>query len=226
MCNEEEDSLPINREQLTALRVAVIASNVACEFWVWLNSGGKNKPNKPLINSEQYFWDEIFTSAFDNNETDGDISVKKIGILIDGSVSESNQAPFALLQVMNVIVDYSVQAFKAVDIGKNKLAWTYASDASYWSGILRASQSFKAEPSPLAINALNAALARLAGDPKQKALKEIDILYSEQKSQFKRRGYTAKFVRDMHDKYPVIEDQKTIARRVAKLNKKNESIPR
>lgn len=71
-----------------------------------------------------------------------------------------------------------------------------------------------------------AARARLARDPKQSALKEIENLYKNQKSQFKRYGYTAQFVRDMHAKYPIITDSKTIEKLVARLNKENEEIPR
>jgi len=74
--------------------------------------------------------------------------------------------------------------------------------------------------------AYRGALAKMENDPKQKALKEIRIHYDENKAQFKRRGFTAQFVRDMHDKYPIIKEQKTIANLVAKLNKSNELIPR
>lgn len=66
---------------------------------------------------------------------------------------------------------------------------------------------------------------RLEKDPKQKALRDIEHGYQNQKTQFKRRGFTAQFIRDMHIKYPIITDQKTIAKLVAKLNKENEHIP-
>lgn len=76
------------------------------------------------------------------------------------------------------------------------------------------------------LTARKAVTARLAKDPKQMALTEIQSHYQNVKSQFKRRGYTAQFVRDMHNKYPVITDQKTIANLVAELNKANDLIPR
>lgn len=66
---------------------------------------------------------------------------------------------------------------------------------------------------------------RLAKDPIQLAKKEIVKEYETVKSQFKRRGFSAQFVRDMKAKYLIIVDIKTIERLVAKLNKENELIP-
>lgn len=66
----------------------------------------------------------------------------------------------------------------------------------------------------------------LEKDPKQKALKEIETEYEAAKSQFKRRGYSAQFAREMQIKYPVITDIKTIERKATKLNKENQFIPR
>lgn len=62
-------------------------------------------------------------------------------------------------------------------------------------------------------------------DPRQLAKKEIEKDYDSVKSQFKRRGYSAIFIREMHQKYPEITDIKTIERLVTKLNKSNELIP-
>jgi hypothetical protein len=55
--------------------------------------------------------------------------------------------------------------------------------------------------------------------------KEIIDCYESRKFNFKRRGYTAAFVREMHDKYPIITSIKTIEKLVTSLNKKNEQIP-
>ena len=74
--------------------------------------------------------------------------------------------------------------------------------------------------------ALFKAMIQLENDPKQKALNEISKHYQADKSQFKRRGYSAQFVREMHGKYPVITSIKTIENLVAKLNKENSLIPR
>ena len=68
-------------------------------------------------------------------------------------------------------------------------------------------------------------LIKLANDPVQKAKKEIEVHYQSVKTQFKRHGYGARFIRDMHAKYPVIVDSDTIKRLVTRLNKSNEHIP-
>lgn len=73
--------------------------------------------------------------------------------------------------------------------------------------------------------ARKAALTKLKNDPKQLALKEIKLHYHENKKQFKRRGYTAQFIREMHAKYPIIESQKTIENLVSVLNRENDDIP-
>ncbi|MFW5431255.1 MAG: hypothetical protein ACKE5M_04160 [Methylophilaceae bacterium] len=66
---------------------------------------------------------------------------------------------------------------------------------------------------------------RLKKDPVQLALKEIEKIYITKKAQFRRRGFSAQFIRDMADKYPVIKDLKTIGKLVSKLNKANDKIP-
>lgn len=65
------------------------------------------------------------------------------------------------------------------------------------------------------------ALLRLANDPKQKALDEIKSQYEVVKHQFRRRGFSAQFVKNMAERYQIIESPKTIERLVAKLNKIN-----
>lgn len=70
-------------------------------------------------------------------------------------------------------------------------------------------------------HAKNAVRKKLKNDPKQKALKEIQLHYDSKKNHFKRRGYSAQFVKEMGAKYPIIESIKTIERLVAKLNKIN-----
>lgn len=58
------------------------------------------------------------------------------------------------------------------------------------------------------------------------AKERIKEIYEVNKAQFKRRGYTAQFIREMHDKYPEITAIKTIENLVSALNKNNELIPR
>ncbi len=73
---------------------------------------------------------------------------------------------------------------------------------------------------------INAVNAKIAKDPKTKALKAIEEKYIERQSEFKRYGYSAQFKREMAENYPVITDIKTIERLITKLNKENKLIPR
>ena len=83
-----------------------------------------------------------------------------------------------------------------------------------------------AQQNAISKKAQESAYRRLANDPKQKALAEIKVAYESDKTQFKRRGFSAQFIREMHSKYPIIESQKTIENLVSALNKENEYIPR
>lgn len=66
--------------------------------------------------------------------------------------------------------------------------------------------------------------ARAAKDPRTQALNEIEKEYRLRAGQFKRRGYQAAFTREMHAKYPIIEDPKSITTRITELNKQKVSI--
>ncbi len=61
---------------------------------------------------------------------------------------------------------------------------------------------------------------RLENDPKQLAKKQIENDFLIVQKQFKRRGYTAQFVKEMGAKYLIFESYKTIENLVAKLKKK------
>lgn len=106
------------------------------------------------------------------------------------------------------------------DVGEQLLEMLAKGNNVVADGLLRSQNYQKTK------QARNAALARLRGDPKQKALLEIEQKYQAVKSSFKRHGYTAQFARDMHVKYPIFEDIRTIQNLVAKLNKSNELIPK
>lgn len=80
-------------------------------------------------------------------------------------------------------------------------------------------ESYFARKNDRSVNARKAANARLASDPKQLALKEIEKEFNASKYPFNKRGYTAKFVKEMAEKYTVIKDSKSIANLVAKLKK-------
>lgn len=94
---------------------------------------------------------------------------------------------------------------------------------NYWDliGLMQ-----RASKHALSAAAREKAYKRLENDPKQHALDEILNHYEAQKHQFKRRGYSAQFVRDMNAKYPIITSIKTIEKLVATLNKENDAIPR
>lgn len=72
--------------------------------------------------------------------------------------------------------------------------------------------------------ASRAGKARAAKDPRTQALNEIEKEYWLREVQFKRSGYQAVFTREMHAKYPIIEDVKSITTRITKLNKQKISI--
>jgi len=71
-----------------------------------------------------------------------------------------------------------------------------------------------------------AAKKGLENNSVQIALRKIEDEYQSVKTQFKRYGYTAEFIRRMHALFPVIQSQKTIENLVTKLNRKNKDLPR
>ena len=60
--------------------------------------------------------------------------------------------------------------------------------------------------------------------PATLALKKVEIDYKVEQAKFSNRGHRADFVRRMADKYPVIQDIKTIENLVDKLKLKNPHI--
>lgn len=64
-----------------------------------------------------------------------------------------------------------------------------------------------------------AANARIAKDPKQLKLLAIEKEFINCNYPFQKRGYKAKFAREMHNKYPEIESIKTIEKLITKLAK-------
>ena len=104
--------------------------------------------------------------------------------------------------------DYVAEALDAFRLAQGNIMWRYGAE-------------FKEEE--IFESRSNAAKRGIESAPKQMALKEIKGHYEASKHQFKRRGYTAQFVKDMSIRYPVIESQKTIENLVAKLKKDNKS---
>lgn len=154
---ENEEKLHrTSRELRTPITEAAAALNVAWTFFVEVTERIKAENpdgvSSDLSDPNSYFIERIFSSAFDDPNTDGDASADRIGLDLEGQKSDT--APFALIQVMETIVAYVAQAFKAAEKdadGENfdhaqKLAWSYAIDATYWSGILKAEWGYKQFP--------------------------------------------------------------------------------
>jgi hypothetical protein len=207
--NDGEDYLPpLKREFRNPYNVAAQALGPAYDFWLWLY---KKVPNPKIENPEEYFWDEFFGKTFNDPSTDGDQAVEKLGTLsVDGFAAEEGKAPFALLEVMGIIVDYAVQAMTSEKNGNHEIAWSYASDAQYWAGILRANLAEKSEPSQLSSNAIKAALKRWELDPKRLEKNFVyDCWLSWQESKGRYSGKAA-FARDMLSKCEHLTSQAKI----------------
>jgi hypothetical protein len=144
MSNEITGRVP--RNMRTPITEAGEALCAACGFWVdvvaKLMADNPNHDYGELADPEKYFASKILGEAWDSSETSGDKSVDEIGLSLDGK-RDPDRASFALLQVMSTIVAYSVQAMKAEKDGRHEEAWTYASDAKYWVGILKAAWAEK-----------------------------------------------------------------------------------
>ena len=121
---------------------------------------------------------------------------------------------------------YCVQAmreYKANDDQPTNLAWAYTLEANTWHHFLKNIVTSDKEMKEILSNrASQAAKARYAKDPKQKCIKEIEEKFIKDKGKFERRGYGAKFVKEMGEQYPEIESYKTIEKLVTKLKKKNQ----
>ena len=126
----------------------------------------------------------------------------------------------------NQLISFAARCMAREHIAVTKLKEQYpeAYDAEYQDAIKEfSSQAIKVSKSEAAKKSIQ---KKLENDPKQKWLKEIEKHYEAVKNQFKRRGYSAQFIREMSARYPKIDSQKTIQNLVTKLNKKNELIPR
>lgn len=180
-----------------------------------------------------FFVDEFITEKIISLDADGDKLNDELVVLADRFI-EGNETKIEkeklreliLICFIKIPIEFSIQAIQAESNNQIHLAWTYVLDASYWIGMLKAREIFQGGQGALSANGLKGAITRLASCPKQLALKEIKVHYEANKHQFKRRGFTAQFIREMHDKYPEITAIKTIENLVAALNKDNELIPR
>ena len=133
----------VPRELRTPITEAILALALAWE--VWVERIGKlmaDNPESDCWDPKSFFLSRILREAWDDPATNGDEAVKEIGLSLDGK-RDPVSAPWALLQTMFAVVDYAVQAIKAEDADKHDEAWTYAAEAQYWAGILRAAWAAK-----------------------------------------------------------------------------------
>lgn len=142
----------MKREERTPTTEATTALNVAWDYWVDLaerirasNPSCDLSKKLGLADPDGFFADKIFGETWDSPETDGDRSGDEFIEL----TATADTLPFALIYVMGIVVEYSVQAIKADQDGHRELAWTYAIDAAYWAGLLMGAWSTKASaPNP------------------------------------------------------------------------------
>ncbi|WP_155635493.1 hypothetical protein [Burkholderia cepacia] len=122
---------PVPREMRTPITDAGSVISEACDIFVrGLGSLIENNGEDP----EEHFFDNIFKKIWDDEETDGDRQERDFFDEFEKNPDEVSK--FAMLHAILIAVSYSVQAMKA---DKNSaLAWSYASSANYWCGILKA----------------------------------------------------------------------------------------
>ena len=120
---------------------------------------------------------------------------------------------------------YCVQAMKEYEANNhcpNNLAWAYITEANFWRYALRSVNLTREEMiGILRKNASRDARARHAQDPKQRSLREIKKKVIQNRKKFNKRGYGAKFIREMAEKYPEIESYKTFENLIARVKKEH-----
>lgn len=168
-----------------------------------------------------------------NFDVDGDFLANQLDKLIEEYFNESltktekeKLCEVIYINLIKIPIAFAIQAIQADSNNQTNEAWLYSLDAAYWTGMLKGREISPSVDKVLSLNGLKGATAKLASCPKQYALNQIKFDYEANKSQFKRRGFSAQFIRNMHTKYPIITSIKTIENLVAALNKDNELIPR
>lgn len=126
---------PVPRHLRTPITEAGSSISAACDWWIDLCAD--IKPEN-MSDPEDFFFETALKAAWDNPEENGQNHVDELMEDVEGS-----ECKFALLHVMNAVVAFSVQAMKAEQDGRHNEAWTYAADARYWEGILKAAWADK-----------------------------------------------------------------------------------
>jgi len=214
-CNQDIDEIYEQPERNTRTPITEAASALwgACRFFVWVVMK-TNAEKKSKEDYEKSFFEDYFGEYFDNPDIDGDLAVTKIGTIhkeLDWDC-EDGKAPFALLEVMDVIVQYAVQAMRAQKNDDYNLAWSYATDAQYWWGILNSEFNRRQEPSAMSLNAIKAVKAKLAKDPKQIAKSQVKECWVEWQNKPTNYRNKSKFAKDMMQKFEELDNQSVIVR--------------
>jgi hypothetical protein len=166
---------------------------------------------------------EYFKEMHENEATDGVKFAAYFNYMLEEAPEElEGYMPFYGIEISCA---YCIQAWRQYKANNNQstdLIWTYLSEANFWRYFVKyLILSDQDEKNILKSNASKAAKARLKNDPKQKVLDEIKLEFHKLEiERFKKYGFTAQFVKEMMDKYPIIENQKTVENLVAKLKKR------
>lgn len=176
----------VPRELRTPITEAESALNSAFNFWAEML--GKLVAGDPEhdhgLPSPESFFTSIFREAWNDPTTSGDKSVDEIGLSLDDK-RDSEDHPYAMLQIMIVVVAYAVQAMKAEKGDKHDEAWTYAADARYWAGMLWAAWAEKltgANPAVEMAKKRHAENRALVGDALKYWREKIDPAVSASKA--------------------------------------------
>jgi hypothetical protein len=89
--------------------------------------------------------------AWDDPDTNGDVSVEAIWTWIDSE--DPDKGPAVVFLVADAIIAYATQAMRAEKQGDFVAGWKYAGEARYWEGVLNGIRMRKLltpnEPSPV-----------------------------------------------------------------------------
>ncbi|WP_157649323.1 hypothetical protein [Burkholderia ubonensis] len=129
--SESDFYRPPPREMRTPITEAAGVISAACDVFVQ-GLGGLIEENGG--NPENHYFENIFRKIWDDEATDGDKQEKDFFDEFEKDPAEVSK--FAMLHAILIAVSYSVQAMKAEK--NSALAWSYASSANYWCGILKA----------------------------------------------------------------------------------------
>ena len=119
------------------------------------------------------------------------------------------------------VVAYCVFAVRAYFDGDESLSWSYASDASYWAGVVMMVAKQRGLPAPAVIRkqladlrssqARAAAQAKLANDPVQAAKAEAFKLWQERHAgKHPKLGTNEQFATECMRRWPVLTSSKVI----------------